>query len=147
MKTLDKTIEMTETTKTTEVKDMRGLLTTLWIFYMFSTAYIDITTLYYSVFINHTPVVHYTQLFLLGAAVLVEIAMAMILLSRVLKHGANRWTNIIVGIFLTVVQIGTLFVGTPTLSYLFLSIILIATSAFIVWYAWTWSNPKMAVRG
>ena len=28
-------------------------LSLLWIFYMFNAAYIDITTLYYSVFINH----------------------------------------------------------------------------------------------
>ena len=38
---------------------------------MFNTAYIDINTLYYSVFINHHHSnVHYTQTFLLGAAVL-----------------------------------------------------------------------------
>ena len=42
-------------------------LSLLWIFYMFNAAYIDITTLYYSVFINHKPAVHYTQAFLLGS--------------------------------------------------------------------------------
>lgn len=36
----------------------------LWIFYMFNAVYIDITTLYYSVFINHYAEVHYTQAFL-----------------------------------------------------------------------------------
>lgn len=36
----------------------------LWIFYMFNAVYIDITTLYYSVFINHHAEVHYTQAFL-----------------------------------------------------------------------------------
>ncbi|MHB8598972.1 MAG: zinc-binding dehydrogenase [Ktedonobacteraceae bacterium] len=55
------------TTRKTTGMDMKVKLSTLWIFYMFSTAYIDITTLYYSVFINHTPTVHYTQVFLLGA--------------------------------------------------------------------------------
>jgi hypothetical protein len=130
---------MNTTKKTTEM-DMKVKLSTLWIFYMFNTAYIDITTLYYSVFINHTPTVHYTQVFLLGGGVLVEIPMAMVLLSRVLKYRANRWANIIAGIFLTGVQIVTLFVGTPTLAYLFFSIILIATTAVIVWYAWRWPN-------
>ncbi|HLX57964.1 MAG TPA: DUF6326 family protein [Ktedonobacteraceae bacterium] len=128
------------TTKKITGMDMKVKLSTLWIFYMFSTAYIDITTLYYSVFINHTPVVHYTQVFLLGAAILVEIPIAMVLLSRILKYRANRWTNIIAGIFLTGVQIVTLFVGRPTLAYAFLSIILIATSAIIVWYAWRWPD-------
>ena len=127
--------------------DMQVKLSTLWIFFMFNTAYIDITTLYYSVFINPIPVVQYTQVFLLGAAVLIEISIIMVLLSRILDYRANRWANIIVGIFLTAVQIITLFVGTPTLSYLFISIILIVTSAFIVWYAWRWQElePKLEV--
>ena len=55
--------------KTTDL-DTKSKLSLLWIFYMFNTAYIDITTLYYSVFINHKPKVHYTQVFLLGGGVL-----------------------------------------------------------------------------
>jgi Na+/melibiose symporter-like transporter len=118
-------------------------LSLLWIFYMFNAAYIDITTLYYSVFINHKPAVHYTQAFLLGAGVLIEISIAMILLSRVLNYRANRWTNIIAAIFLTIVQLVTLFVKTPTLAYIFFSVIMIATTAFIAWYAWKWPNTEV----
>jgi hypothetical protein len=118
-------------------------LSLLWIFYMFNAAYIDITTLYYSVFINHKPAVHYTQAFLLGAGVLIEISIAMILLSRVLKYRANRRANIIAAIFLTVVQFVTLFVKTPTLAYGFFSIIMIATTAVIAWCAWKWSNTEV----
>jgi Na+/melibiose symporter-like transporter len=117
-------------------------LSLLWIFYMFNAAYIDITTLYYSVFINHKPAVHYTQAFLLGAGVLIEISIAMIPLSRVLKYRANRRANIIAAIFLTVVQLITLFIKTPTLAYAFFSIIMIATTAVITWYAWKWSNTE-----
>ena len=47
--------------------DMSSRLSLLWIFYMFNAAYIDITTLYYSVFINHHAKVHYTQAFQLGS--------------------------------------------------------------------------------
>lgn len=119
-------------------------LSLLWIFYMFNAAYIDITTLYYSVFINHKPAVHYTQVFLLGAGVLIEISIAMIVLSRVLKYRANRWANMIAAIFLTVVQLVTLFVGTPTLAYAFFSTIMIATTAAIAWYAWRWPNTEVA---
>ena len=78
---------------------MKERLSLLWIFYMFNAAYIDITTLYYSVFINHKPAVHYTQAFLLGAGVLIEISIVMVLLSRILKVRANRWANAITGIF------------------------------------------------
>ena len=58
--------------------DMGSRLSLLWIFYMFNAAYIDITTLYYSVFINHHAKVHYTQAFLLGAGVLIEISISMV---------------------------------------------------------------------
>jgi Na+/melibiose symporter-like transporter len=118
-------------------------LSLLWIFYMFNAAYIDITTLYYSVFINHKPAVHYTQAFLLGAGVLIEISIAMILLSRILNYRANRWANIVAAIFLTVVQIVTLFVKTPTLAYVFFSIIMAATTVVISWYAWRWPDPEV----
>jgi Family of unknown function (DUF6326) len=67
---------------------------------MFNTAYIDMNTLYYSVFINHHSKVHYTQTFLLGAAVLVEIPTAMVILSRMLGYRWNRLTNVIVGLLL-----------------------------------------------
>jgi Na+/melibiose symporter-like transporter len=123
--------------------DTKSRLSLLWIFYMFNAAYIDITTLYYSVFINHKPKVHYTQVFLLGAAVLIEISIAMIVLSRILRYRANRRANVVSGVFLTVVQLVTLFVGTPTLAYAFLSIVLIATSGVIAWFAWRWSSDEV----
>jgi Family of unknown function (DUF6326) len=118
-------------------------LSLLWIFYMFNAAYIDITTLYYSVFINHKPAVHYTQAFLLGAGVLIEISIVMILLSRILKYRANRRANIIAAMFLAVVQLITLFAKTPALAYAFFSIIMIATTAVIAWYAWRWPNTEV----
>jgi threonine/homoserine/homoserine lactone efflux protein len=74
---------------------------------------------------------------------MMEIPIAMVILSRVLKYGLNRWFNIIAGIIMTLVQIMSLFVGAPTSYYVFFSIIEISCTAFIVWYAWTW--PKEAV--
>jgi Na+/melibiose symporter-like transporter len=128
---------------TAAARGAKERLSLLWTFYMFNAAYIDITTLYYSVFINHKPAVHYTQAFLLGAGVLIEISIAMIVLSRVLKYRANRWANIIAAIFLAVVQLITLFVRTPTLAYVFFSTIMIATAAVIAWYAWKWPNTEV----
>jgi Na+/melibiose symporter-like transporter len=124
--------------------DTKSRLSVLWIFYMFNAAYIDITTLYYSVFVNHKPTVHYSQVFLLGAAVLIEISIAMVLLSRVLEYRTNRRANIVTGIFLTAVQLVTLFVGTPTLAYLFFSVILIVTSVVVARCAWKWLDPESA---
>jgi threonine/homoserine/homoserine lactone efflux protein len=86
-----------------------------------------------------------SQGFLLGAGVLVEIPIAMVLLSRVLKYRANRWANVAAGTVMTIVQLATLFLaGSPTMYYLFFSVIEIATTAYIFWLAWKWS--KTAAR-
>jgi hypothetical protein len=34
---------------------MKSKISLFWIFYMFNATSIDITTLYYSVFVNHSP--------------------------------------------------------------------------------------------
>ena len=80
--------------------------------------------------------------FLLGAAILMEIPIAMALFSRILKYQANRWTNIISALIKTLVMVATLFVGVPTRYYLFFAIIEISTTTFIVWYAWKWTDPE-----
>ena len=76
----------------------------------------------------------------LGATVLMEILIAMVLLSRILKYQANRWANIIVGVVGTAFAALTLG-GKPPAFYVFLSAIEIVCTLFIVWYAWTWPNP------
>lgn len=124
-----------------EMRDVRVLLSMLWVVYMFNATYGDITTLYYSILINSTPPIHYTQAFLLAGVLLVEPAIVMIFLSRWLAYRTNRWANLVVAAVLAVIQLGTLFVGTPTLAYAFVSAALVATCAVIVWFAWNWVDP------
>ncbi len=69
-----------------------------------------------------------------------ETAIAMTLLSRVLKYKANRWANIIVAAINTVAVLASLLVAAPALYYLFFAIIEIGTTLTIIWYAWTWRN-------
>jgi hypothetical protein len=81
--------------------------------------------------------VQVTQEMMLGLAIIVEIPIAMIFLSWVLKDKANRWTNIIVStITIPFVIIG----GIGYLHYYFFAAIEIVCMALIVWYAWKW--PK-----
>ncbi len=83
-----------------------------------------------------------TQGFLLAGALMMEIPFAMILLSQVLKGAANRWANIIAALLMIVIEVGTMGFGTtPSLHYLFYSVIVIACNLFIAWYAWKRSNP------
>ena len=75
-------------------------------------------------------------------AILMETAIAMVLLSRVLKYGANRWANMIAGIFFTALVAWSLTGETPLpFSVLFSSIEIVCT-LFITWYAWKWRHPK-----
>jgi hypothetical protein len=66
----------------------------------------------------------------------------MVLLSRILKYRASRWTSIIAGTIMTASLAVTLFVAVPTSYYVFFTVIEITCTALIVWYAWKWRNPN-----
>jgi len=133
--------------KTTEIKDGKVILSTLWIFAMFNYLYADVMTLmdpellkkFMSGYVGSMQI---TRGFLFGAAVLMETAIAMVLLSRILKHEANRWANILAGVIHTLVVFFSLFAGKPVFHLMFFAIIEIACTLFIVWYAWKWTNPE-----
>src|SRR5260370_18258163 len=123
-----------------ETGDRRMMLFTLWIFATLNYVYADVVTLFDKSV--PTSVTGLSQTTLLGAAILVETAIAMVPLSRVLKYRANRWANIIVGALNTVAILVSLLVATPALYYLFFAVIEIATTSLIVWYEWKWPNPQ-----
>ena len=128
---------------------MRSKLSTLWIFATLNYLYCDVVTLMDPDLLKrflagNVGGMDVTQGFLLGASVLVEIPIAMVLLSRVLRDRANRWANIVAGVTMTVVQTLSLFAQAPTPFYLFFSVIEIAATATIVWLAWTWGAARTA---
>ncbi len=141
---------MKTTNKTIEMKDRKAILSTLWIFAMLNYLYCDVIGLmnpdllrqYLTGSVNG---IHMTQGFLLGAGILIEIPIAMVLLSRVLRYKANRWANIVAGSVMTAVQILTLVLTPPLAYYIFFSILEIGCTALIVWYAWTWPHPESGV--
>jgi hypothetical protein len=127
--------------------DMKVKLSLLWIFVMFNYIYADILTLMDSSALKElmTGYIGGTQItpgFLLGGAILMEIPIAMVVLSRVLKYRANRWANIIAGSIKTVAVFSSIFVGTPALYYIFFGTIEMVCTSLIVWYAWKWPNPE-----
>jgi hypothetical protein len=134
--------------KTVEMKDRKARLSTLWIFAMLNYLYCDLIGVMdpgvLKQFISgNVGGIVFTQGFLLQASILMEIPTAMVLLSRMLKYRPNRWANIIAGAIMSVVQISTLFFGSsPTIYYVFFSLIEIPCTLFIVWYAWQWRNPE-----
>jgi hypothetical protein len=146
MKTMNKAIE---------VKDRKGALSLLWIFAMFNYLYADVFGLYFNPILQKDVTAdllrgyvrgsQITQGFVLAFSILTETAIAMVLLSRVLNYGANRWANIWIGVLPTAAVSASLFSTTPTFFYAFFATVEIACTSFIVWFAWTWSHPSSEV--
>jgi hypothetical protein len=129
----------------------RMVLSTLWTFAVLNYIYADVYTLFFNPVLEpdawkkflagDAGGVQLTQGFVLITAILMETAIAMVLLSRVLPYRANRWANILSA------AVHTLFVGwslvgdAPTSFYLMFAAIEVATTLFITWYAWKWSTP------
>jgi len=130
------------------MEDMRVRLSVLWLFATLNYIYADV---FFCVDVlgsgkGGPAVLHFSPGAWLGIAVLMEIPMAMILLSRILKPKANRWANIGAGIIETAAVLLTSFIlpafhRTGTSSYyMFFGAIEVACTSMIVWYAWRWSR-------
>ena len=74
------------------------------------------------------------------ASLLMIIPAVMVFLSLTLKPVVNRWTNIALGGFYTLVNISNL-IGESWAYYVSFGIIEIVLTLLIVWYAWKWPNP------
>ena len=122
----------------------KALLSTIWIFAVLNYLYCDVLSFmdsgllkqYLTGRVNGMTV---SQEFLLAAGFLMEISISMVLLSRVLPHQINRWTNVVAGTITTLAQVASLFVG-PTGYYLFFSALEIAATTSVVVLALQWSK-------
>lgn len=125
----------------------KELLSILWIFATLNYIFCDVFTLFHAPDLNqfltgYAGGMQLTQVFLLSFAVIMELGMIMILLSRLLNYPWNRRLNIIVGLMLTIIQTSTLFSGDSTLHYWFFSFVEIATTATITWVAFQWKHDQ-----
>ncbi len=124
--------------KTTRKIDTKVLLSTLWIVVMINMLKADILSLYIPGAVDEvaktageTPV---TQL-MLGGAIMMEISIVMIILSRVLKYGVNRWVNIIVSLITIAFVVGG---GASYPHYIFIATVEVVCLLLIIWFAWKW---------
>jgi hypothetical protein len=74
-----------------------------------------------------------TQSIMLIFAIITEIPIAMIFLSRWLKNKVNRWVNIIAGVITIVYIVAG---GSNNLTYYFFAAIEIICLLLIIWNAW-----------
>jgi hypothetical protein len=133
--------------QTVKTRNKKVMLSTLWIFVTLNYLYCDVVALMNPIMLNqiltgNVGSIHLTENFLLGAAMLMEIPIGMVLFSRILKYKANRWANMVAGSVKTAVMIATMFIGTPALYYIFFGTIEIATTSLIVWYAYRWTESE-----
>jgi len=124
--------------------DTKTLLSTLWIVVMINMLKSDILSLYIP---NAVEEVAKTAAntgasipqLMLGGAIMGQLAIAMIVLSRVLKYGINRWANIVIGI----VIIAYIWGGAAAYPhYIFIASVETLCLLLIVGFAWTWRNVE-----
>ncbi len=140
--------------KATPARDRGVVLSTLWIFAMLNYVYADVYTLFFNPVLRPESWRQFlsggaggtqiTESFVLITAVMMETAIAMVLLSRILSYSANRWTNVGLGAFHTAFVAWSLIGDVPTIFYAFFAAVEIACTLFIVWYAWTWRRPELS---
>ena len=126
-------------TKRSEVtQDLGTRLSTLWIVVMFNMVFADILT-----FIKPGALqdlwagqagVQITPGLLLLFAILIEVPIAMIFVSRVLKPGPSRWANTVAAAVTTAFVVGG---GSLSPHYVFFASVEVACMALIVWSVWT----------
>lgn len=130
--------------KVQEKMDTKVLLSTLWIVVMINMLKADILSLFIPGSMDEVArtsaivgasIIH----LMLGAAIMGQLAIAMIVLSRVLNYGINRWVNIVVGI----VIIAYIWGGMATYPhYIFIASVETICLLLIVWIAWKWHNSE-----
>ena len=129
------------------MNDIGTRLSTLWVVVMFNMVFADILT-----FITPGELqalwagqagVHVTPGLLLVFAILIEIPIAMIFASRILKPGPSRWANTVAAVVTTGFVVGG---GSLTPHYVFFATVEVACMALIVWAVWTQRSPLRAWR-
>lgn len=133
---------MNTSANTTKKLDTKVLLSTLWIVVMINMLKADILSLYIPgtteevAKTSASTGVSIPQL-MLGGAVMMEISIVMIVLSRVLKRGLNRWVNIIAAVITIAFVVGP---GASYPHYLFIAIVEVLCLLLIIWNAWKWTG-------
>ena len=123
--------------------DAKSVFSTLWIVIMFNMLFADVLTLFISENLQElvagTTPVEITPELLLGMAVIIEIPIIMIFLSKVLSYKANRVANIVAA-FITILFV----VGGGSLEphYVFFASVEVLCALLIINTAWKWAKPS-----
>lgn len=126
----------------------RNRYSTLWTFASLNYLYADLVGLmdknilgqYQNGTVNGTKI---TPTFLTVAAGFMQIPLCNVFLPQIIKNERTlRWVQIASGTVMTLVQLGTLFMGKPSPHYLLFSTVEIGTTAYITIDAIKWKAKK-----
>ena len=129
------------TNKLTVGIDPRVKLSFLWIFVVLNMAYADILSL----MDPGSPIRKVMEGApmpaggLLAGALLMETAIAMVILSWVLNYKVNRWINIVVG-SLNILAVVT---GGHGPYYVLFATVEVVCMLLIIWFAWKWTDSEV----
>ena len=118
----------------------------MWIYLTVNYIYCDVVTLHLSKYLEaflagRVGSMVINEEFLLAFAVILQIPMIMIVLSKYLAFKLNKYCNIVAGIITTSVQAYTVTMG-GTLHYMFFSFFEICTGLLIIFFAVTWRHEQ-----
>jgi len=125
----------------------KALLSTLWLLVALNYIFRFLFSLYYperlqELISGNLHGMETTQGFLLALSIMMEIPIAMILFSRLLKHRANRVLNIAAALVLAAVHLSSIAAAGVTLHFYFFSIIGTLLYLSIILVAWKWKTEQ-----
>ncbi|GIH22854.1 hypothetical protein Aph01nite_11640 [Acrocarpospora phusangensis] len=120
--------------------DVRARLATLWIVVLLNMIYADVLSFLNAEFLRglltgYAEGIRITQPLLVASAVMLEIPIMMVLLSRVLNRTANRRANLVASPLTAAFIVGA---GSTSPHYLFLAAVELVCLSLILRYAWQW---------
>ncbi|MGJ8528949.1 DUF6326 family protein [Maritalea sp.] len=121
---------------------LRQQISTLWIVVMINMAFADILSFMYPTFLTQVATgtvdgVTITPMFMLIAAVLIEVGILMIYLSHVLKPKAARITNLVAVVITILFVVGG---GSLKPHYIFFASVEVLALLYIARLAWGWKD-------
>jgi hypothetical protein len=134
---------------TTVDRHVRTRLSWVWVWVMLNMIFADIFSFMnpgalQQIMDGRADQIAITPGFLLLAAALTEIPIAMVVLSQALPRRANRWANVAASIFTIAYVAG---MGSATPSYIFLAGLETLGCLYIAWLAWSWHASDEPVAG
>jgi len=134
----------------TERIGIRARISGMWAFVMLNMIFADILSfmspgVLQQIMSGHADEITITPGFLLVAAMITEVPIAMVVLSLMLPQRVARWANLVAALLTIVYVIG---LGSAAPHYIFIAGMEILGSILIVWSAWTWrgSEQRKPVR-